>query len=39
MDATIGSPYYVSPEVLKGKYHMSCDLWSMGVMTYALLAG
>ena len=39
MSATIGSPFYVSAEVLNGKYKMSCDLWSMGVMMYAMLAG
>ena len=39
MSQVIGSPFYVSPEVLNGKYFISCDMWAMGVMMYAMLAG
>jgi calcium-dependent protein kinase len=39
METKLGTPYYVSPEVLEGKYDKRCDLWSIGVMTFMLLSG
>ena len=34
-----GSPTYMAPEVLDESYGLPCDLWSVGVMLYTLLAG
>ena len=41
MTTRIGTPYYVSPEVLLGEqpYDMRCDLWSLGVVVFFTLFG
>jgi calcium-dependent protein kinase len=31
--------YYISPEVISGKYDQKCDLWSLGVILYILVTG
>jgi len=39
MQASCGTLAYVAPEVLNRDYTSQCDLWSLGVVAFILLAG
>ena len=39
MKSLAGTPYYLAPEVIKGSYTMSCDVWSLGIFLYFILSG
>ena len=35
----VGTPYYMAPEIMTGKYDEKCDLWSVGILLYVLISG
>lgn len=35
----VGTPYYVSPEVIAGDYDAKADMWSVGVVIHMMLCG
>eukprot|EP00618_Florenciella_parvula_P031462 CAMPEP_0119482742 /NCGR_PEP_ID=MMETSP1344-20130328/10463_1 /TAXON_ID=236787 /ORGANISM="Florenciella parvula, Strain CCMP2471" /LENGTH=664 /DNA_ID=CAMNT_0007517179 /DNA_START=269 /DNA_END=2263 /DNA_ORIENTATION=- len=39
LKTTVGTPYYIAPEVFTKNYGRECDIWSIGVIAYILLCG
>lgn len=39
MKDKIGTPFYVCPDIIKGEYDETCDMWAIGVMAYLLISG
>jgi len=39
LDEFVGTLYSMAPEVIRGSYDEKCDIWSLGVVSYMLLAG
>ena len=39
MEDRTGSTFYMAPEVILGYYNNKCDIWSFGVVAFAILIG
>jgi serine/threonine protein kinase len=39
MTNQVGTSYYMSPAILRGKYDRSVDLWAVGIVSYVMLCG
>lgn len=40
MDTRAGTIHFMAPELLKNKpYDKKCDMWSIGALTYEIIAG
>ncbi|MCQ2821070.1 MAG: protein kinase [archaeon] len=39
MTDSVGTLFYMAPEVISGKYNEKCDVWSCGIILYIMLTG
>ena len=39
LSETVGTAYYIAPEVLTSEYNEKADMWSIGVLLYIMLSG
>lgn len=39
LHSACGTPAYLAPEVIRGKYSKECDYWAIGVIMYEMLCG
>ncbi|EGR27894.1 protein kinase domain protein [Ichthyophthirius multifiliis] len=39
LQTIVGTANYIAPEVLTGEYDKRCDIWSLGIIAYAMLCG
>ena len=39
METFVGTPHFIAPEILKGKYDKKCDIWSLGIIMCLMLTG
>ena len=39
MKSYAGTPYFMAPEVILGRYSHKCDIWSLACVLYMLMAG
>ena len=39
LSSSVGSPYFMAPEVLNERYNSKCDVWSLGILFYFLISG
>ena len=39
LKGTVGTTFYMAPEVITGKYNEKCDIWACGIILYIMLCG
>ena len=39
LNNTVGTSYFIAPEILNREYDEKCDVWSIGVILYYILSG